>query len=69
LTSVAGADWRGWALARIIRSQDNLRDAPSDGSASGGMGTQPSDAVEYDGYFSKPFKVDVFRDFMMQFLR
>ncbi|MEO8606299.1 MAG: response regulator [Chloroflexota bacterium] len=59
----------GWALAKLLKEQDNLQDTPIVMvSASGSMGTQPPDAVEYAGYFSKPFKVDVFRDFISQFL-
>jgi CheY-like chemotaxis protein len=59
----------GWALAKILKEQENLQHTPIVMvSASGGMGTQPSDAIEYAGYFSKPFKVDIFRDFIMQLL-
>jgi CheY-like chemotaxis protein len=59
----------GWALAKLLKQQENLQDTPIVMvSASGGMGTQPPDAIEYAGYFSKPFKVDVFRDFISQFL-
>ena len=59
----------GWMLARMIKEQEHLQQTPIVMvSASGSMGTHPPDAVEYAGYFSKPFKVDVFRDFIMQFL-
>lgn len=59
----------GWTLARMLKEQENLQNTPIVMvSASGGMGTQPPDAIEYAGYFSKPFKVDVFRDFIMQLL-
>ena len=59
----------GWALARMLREQEHLQDTPIViVSASGGLGAQQPDAVQYAGYFSKPFKVDVFRDFILQFL-
>jgi len=60
----------GWALARMLQEQEHLQNTPIVMvSASGGMGSHPPEAVEYAGYFSKPFKVDVFRDFISQFLR
>jgi CheY-like chemotaxis protein len=60
----------GWVLAGMIQEYEHLRNIPIVMvSASGGMGSQPPDAVEYAGYFSKPFKVDVFRDFIIQMLR
>ncbi len=59
----------GWALAKLLKAEETLQYTPIVMvSASGGMGTQPPDAAEYAGYFSKPFKVDVFRDFVSQFL-
>ena len=60
----------GWALARILKESPELQNIPliMVSASGGGMGGRPPESANYDGYFSKPFKVDSFRDYIMRLL-
>lgn len=60
----------GWMVAKTIKENETLQQVPVIMvSASGGnMGLYAPDNALYDGYFSKPFKVEAFRDQIMRLL-
>jgi DNA-binding response OmpR family regulator len=60
----------GWMVAKTLKQDTSLEGVPVIMvSASGGsMGLYAPDDAEYDGYFSKPFKVEAFRDQIMRLL-
>ncbi len=60
----------GWVVAKLIKQNENLRHIPliMVSASGGGMGLHVPDDVHYDGYFSKPFKVEAFRDHIMRLL-
>lgn len=60
----------GWMVAKLIKQTEGLRDIPliMVSASGGGMGLHAPDDVHYEGYFSKPFKVETFRDHIMRLL-
>jgi CheY-like chemotaxis protein len=60
----------GWMVAKLIKQDENLRHVPliMVSASGGGMGLHAPDDVHYEGYFSKPFKVESFRDHIMRLL-
>jgi CheY-like chemotaxis protein len=60
----------GWMVAKLIKQTEGLRDIPliMVSASGGGMGLHAPDDVNYEGYFSKPFKVEAFRDHIMRLL-
>jgi CheY-like chemotaxis protein len=60
----------GWTLARIIKEDPALQHIPliMVSASGGGMGSYHPESGPNDGYFSKPFKVDDFRDAILRLL-
>jgi two-component system, cell cycle response regulator DivK len=60
----------GWTLARIMKEDPDLQHIPliMVSASGGGMGGYQPESGPNDGYFSKPFKVDVFRDAILRLL-
>jgi hypothetical protein len=54
----------------MIKQNEALRHIPliMVSASGGGMGFQAPEDVHYEGYFSKPFKVEGFRDHIMRLL-
>lgn len=60
----------GWVVAKLIKENETLRDIPliMVSASGGGMGLHAPEDVHYEGYFSKPFKVESFRDHVLRLL-